>query len=457
MSSEFERLIQTAIAEAKLGNKRRAKEILAGAVRREPQNARVWYLLSQVVEGPEQAVECLNRVLAIDPDNLQAKARLEKLRSEPVRLKPKKSSVGVLIWVALAIVACVGIPLCLAGVWAGYNYFAAPAALNLPVDKRATIDQALAATMASIPSDTVAPTRTATTRPTPTSTEKPTKIPTLTPITVVPVAAAVNQPATSGGFSACIPVNKPIEAGIVTRVIDGDTIEAFVDGQTVTIRYIGIDTPETVKPGTGVQYFGPEASEKNKQLVEGKNVILVKDVSQTDQYDRLLRYVLVGDLGGLFVNYELVRQGFALASTYPPDVACAETFVNAQHQAAVEGVGLWKATPIPTVTPIVVVQPTAGNGAGELRIISLTSPIDPGATAILIAKTTPGARCMITVYHKSGPSTAQGLEPKIAGTNGIVSWTWIVGARTTPGEWRIEVTATISGQTYTQSIPFIVR
>ena len=119
------------------------------------------------------------------------------------------------------------------------------------------------------------------------------------------------QQAAQGGPSGCVPRNNQVEAGTVTRVIDGDTIEAFVNGQTVTIRYIGIDTPETVHPGEEVQYFGPEAAEKNKQLVEGKNVILVKDVSETDQYSRLLRYVLVGDLYGQFVNYELVRQGYA--------------------------------------------------------------------------------------------------------------------------------------------------
>ena len=151
----------------------------------------------------------------------------------------------------------------------------------------------------------------------------------------------------------------------MTRVIDGDTIEVFVNGQTVTVRYIGIDTPETVNPKTGVQYFGPQASEKNRQLVEGKNVILVKDVSETDHFGRLLRYVLVGDLYGQFVNYELVRQGYASASTYPPDVTCEKTFRAAQRQAAEDGVGLWGPTPVPTVTPIAGVQPTPGSGGGN--------------------------------------------------------------------------------------------
>ena len=101
-----------------------------------------------------------------------------------------------------------------------------------------------------------------------------------------------------GGALQCVPWNNAVEPGIVTRVIDGDTIVVFVDGQLVTVRYIGIDAPETVYPGTGVEYFGPEAREKNRQLVEGKAVFMVKDVSETDQYNRLLRYVMVGNLYG---------------------------------------------------------------------------------------------------------------------------------------------------------------
>jgi len=121
----------------------------------------------------------------------------------------------------------------------------------------------------------------------------------------------------------------------VTRVIDGDTIE--IEGG-YKVRYIGIDTPETVHPSKPVECFGIEASNKNKELVEGKRVRLEKDVSETDKYGRLLRYIWVGDV---FVNDYLVRQGYAYASTYPPDVKYSEQFVRAQREARENNRGLW--------------------------------------------------------------------------------------------------------------------
>lgn len=121
----------------------------------------------------------------------------------------------------------------------------------------------------------------------------------------------------------------------VVKVIDGDTI-TLENGEVV--RYIGIDTPETVHPSKPVQCFGKEASEKNKELVEGKMVRLEKDVSERDKYNRLLRYVWIGDM---FVNDYLVREGYAYASTYPPDVKYADQFLKAQQEARERKKGLW--------------------------------------------------------------------------------------------------------------------
>lgn len=125
----------------------------------------------------------------------------------------------------------------------------------------------------------------------------------------------------------------------VLRVIDGDTIDTNIG----RIRYIGVDTPETVDPRRGVQCFGKDASDENKRLVEGKQVYLEKDVSETDKFRRLLRYVYLelddGQL--LFVNDYLVRQGFAQTVTYPPDVKYIDQFTQAQRQARENQRGLW--------------------------------------------------------------------------------------------------------------------
>lgn len=121
----------------------------------------------------------------------------------------------------------------------------------------------------------------------------------------------------------------------VVRVVDGDTIE-IEGGQKV--RYIGINTPETHDPRRPVQCFGKEAAAKNKELIEGKEVYLEKDVSETDKYGRLLRYVYVGDL---FINDYLVREGYAHASSYPPDVKYQAQFRNAQKEAQDNNRGFW--------------------------------------------------------------------------------------------------------------------
>lgn len=129
------------------------------------------------------------------------------------------------------------------------------------------------------------------------------------------------------------------ETGKVARVIDGDTIE-LEGGERV--RYIGIDTPETVDPRKPVQCFGVEASKKNKELVEGKTVRLVKDVTDKDRYGRLLRYVYLDDA---FINVELVKQGFAYSYSYPPDVKYQDQILKAQQEAEQSKAGLWNACP----------------------------------------------------------------------------------------------------------------
>ncbi|MEA3345319.1 MAG: thermonuclease family protein [Chloroflexota bacterium] len=152
------------------------------------------------------------------------------------------------------------------------------------------------------------------------------------------------SPTPTATTAARTPVPTPMQAewATVVRVVDGDTVE-LEDGHKV--RYIGIDAPETKHPWKPVEWMGPEAAAKNKELVEGEVVRLEKDVSETDKYGRLLRYVWVGDL---MVNAELVRSGYARASTYPPDVKYADLFLKLQREAREAGRGLWKPTPQPT-------------------------------------------------------------------------------------------------------------
>jgi len=128
------------------------------------------------------------------------------------------------------------------------------------------------------------------------------------------------------------------ETATVVRVIDGDAIEVDLDGWRYTVRYIGINTPETNHPSRGVEFYGPEASARNRELVEGKTVRMEFDVSSTDRFDRLLGYVYVDDE---MVNATLISEGFAVASAFPPDTKFADRFENIQMQAMENRRGVW--------------------------------------------------------------------------------------------------------------------
>lgn len=129
----------------------------------------------------------------------------------------------------------------------------------------------------------------------------------------------------------------------VERVVDGDTIIVHVGGRRERVRLVGIDTPESVKPNTPVQCFAIEASNRTKSLLHpGTAVRLVGDVDQRDQYKRLLAYVYRTN-DNLFVNLALVRDGYAVPYTFPPNVAHTSEFVAAAAQAREAGRGLWSA------------------------------------------------------------------------------------------------------------------
>jgi len=128
--------------------------------------------------------------------------------------------------------------------------------------------------------------------------------------------------------------------GYVVRAVDGDTIEARIGGRLEDVRYIGVDTPETVKPGTPVQCFGHRAADFDRRLVEGRRVRLVFGVERRDIYGRLLAYVYIGHR---FVNAELVRRGLARTLAIPPNTRYRPLFERLQLNAARRGRGLWAA------------------------------------------------------------------------------------------------------------------
>jgi len=126
----------------------------------------------------------------------------------------------------------------------------------------------------------------------------------------------------------------------VVRVVDGDTVVVQSGDHQERVRYIGVDTPESVKPGTPVQCFAKAASAENRRLVEGQEVRLVEDLEAHDRYGRTLAYVYRKS-DGLFVNAELVRRGYGKPLTIPPNVEHAAELRRLAAAARREGRGLW--------------------------------------------------------------------------------------------------------------------
>ena len=158
-------------------------------------------------------------------------------------------------------------------------------------------------------------------------------------IVLAVVAAAVGAALLTGRDGAA-----PAEprAGRVVSVTDGDTIRVRFGGRVERVRYIGVDTPESRRPGTPVQCFARRAAQENARLVSGRRVRLVLDVEARDRFGRMLAYVYrAGD--GRFVNAALVRGGYARPLTIPPNVRFADRFARLAADARRSGRGLWSA------------------------------------------------------------------------------------------------------------------
>jgi endonuclease YncB( thermonuclease family) len=170
------------------------------------------------------------------------------------------------------------------------------------------------------------------------------EMPTDTPETTIPHEAT----STSQSFTAPATSADTIrEMGYVEHVTDGDSIRIMIDGVVHELRYIGIDAPEVGMP------YSKESTAANQLLVESQVVELESDITNTDPYGRLLRYVFL--LDGRFVNAELVRLGMATAEEYPPDVKYQAVIKSSEHAAIEAGIGLW--APISTSTQEMDLEP----------------------------------------------------------------------------------------------------
>ena len=288
----------------KEGHKTEARKFLAAAIKENPNDEDAWLAMAYAVEDEAQYIECMQRVLAINPENRQAKKALGK-----VEAAEKASVAGAKFGRYGFLVIFVILALCI------------PAALfqdaildlfspSPPTPTRIQFEFTL--TPSLTPSETPAP---------PPATETP--VPLTSTATLLPSPTVEKHGA---ALFPCVPENPPLAAQ-VNRVVDGETIEVLIDEVAFLVGYIGVDAPGQEDD------YGDDAAAANAVLVAGQEVWLYPDVTEWDENGRLLRYVFMGDS---FVNYEMVRLGYAAAVGIPPDTAChvlfQETMAGAERE-----------------------------------------------------------------------------------------------------------------------------
>jgi micrococcal nuclease len=374
MDTDHKILMQQASDLFNQGNKEQAAKLLAQVINDDPGNAKAWYGMALSIDDIDKKRYCLKKALELKPGNRAVIEELQKFSRKP---KPRNNS--VLVFISILSFLCVASLLSIAG-FSYLSYLGNKGNNNQGAPMTATIDPALLSQIVGtqyavakpvIPPTALNPTTTAiiVVNAAPTQTLIPnTEMPT---VTTIPTLSIVMNETTT-----CVPQNERVSA-IVTRIIDGDTIEVAIGETTYHVRYIGIDSPEG---SSNQEDYGMQATQKNKDLVLGKKVVLIKDVSETDQFDRLLRYVFVDNL---FVNYELVALGNAKAIAYEPDIACHVTFSNAEILAHSALLGLW--------APAKIVIPTVAK-------VNNTN-CDPAYPTVCIAPYPPDLDCKDIPYH----------------------------------------------------------
>ncbi|HYP39721.1 MAG TPA: thermonuclease family protein [Chloroflexia bacterium] len=267
---------------------------------------------------------------------------------------------------------------------------ASPSPTIALISSTRTPDEASSNTSQHSPLAATSPTQLSPTRTLVTPSETPAQLP-------PPTETALLLILTPGSTPTVAPLsNTPTATPIafvearVERIIDGDTLEVLLEGQAVRLRLIGVDAPETNGPPI---CFGLEATMKAEELIgrTAGRVLLEKDVSETDRYGRLLRYVwLEHPDGRRMLNEELVKEGFAQVSTYPPDVKYQAQFLAAERDAREGKRGLWGACggfgvllPTPTSLPAPIASP----------------PIPPSSQPTAVTNPAPGS----LPYDPNGP------------------------------------------------------
>jgi micrococcal nuclease len=157
----------------------------------------------------------------------------------------------------------------------------------------------------------------------------------------IAVLATACRPASTAGPTESTTATAMAANATMVSVVDGDTIDVVIDGHRERVRLIGIDTPETKKPNTPIQCYGPEATKFTKSLLAPDAALhLERDVVARDDFGRMLAYVYLAG-SGQFVNMTIISKGFARPLTIQPNSAHADEFIEAAHAAEAADIGLW--------------------------------------------------------------------------------------------------------------------
>ncbi len=209
------------------------------------------------------------------------------------------------------------------------------------------------------------------------------------------VVAAQTQPSETPPIIP-VPDFRQVPAESVARILDGDTIAVVRDGQEVKVRLIGVDTPETVQPSKPVEAYGKEASQFTRNLLLGEKVYLVRDPTKAekkDRYGRLLAFVYRAP-DGIFVNAEIIRQGYGHAYTQYP-FQYMEEFRQLERFAREAGKGLWGTPTEAPAVPKADAKPTPPTKAPSVVPPAVTKPDTGSDPVVYVTKT--GSK-----YHAAG-------------------------------------------------------